>query len=57
MSVQDKFPVDPTAFNVQDGVLLLFLRNENIDAKELWNQGDASQLMQKAENHWKKVSG
>lgn len=57
MSVQDKFPVDPKAFKVEDGKLLLFLRNEGVDARELWNKGNAKELTKKAEAHWKKVAG
>ena len=57
MSIQDKFPVDPTAFKIVDGKLMLFLRNENIDARELWNKGDAKELTAKAAAHWKKVAG
>ena len=56
MSVQDKFPVDPTNFKIVDGRLMLFLKNKNIDALTLWNKGDASDLTSKANAHWKKVS-
>lgn len=57
MSISDKFPVDPTAFKIVDGQLFLFLRNENIDAHGLWNQGDDHELKAKAQAHWDKVSG
>jgi len=57
MAVSDKFPVDPTLFRIVDGKLLLFLRNENVDALELWNQGDEHELLRKAEAHWTKVQG
>ncbi len=57
MAVSDKFPVDPTSFQVVDGKLFLFLRNANIDARELWNQGDERELLEKANAHWAKVQG
>lgn len=56
MSVEDKFPVDPTNFKIVDGRLNLFLKNQNIDARALWNQGNEKELVRKAEAHWKKVS-
>lgn len=57
MSVEDKFPVDPTKFRVVDNRLYLFLNNEEINAFDLWNQGDERELVNKAQSHWKKVSG
>ncbi len=57
MAVQDKFPIDPTNFKVVDGNLLLFLRNDKVDALDLWEQGDEAENLRKAGAHWKKVSG
>lgn len=57
MSVSDKFPVDPTAFKVQDGRLLLFLRNDGIDARALWEQSVPRETKSKADAHWAEVSG
>ena len=57
MAVSDKFPVDPTNFKIVDGRLMVFLKNRNVDALELWNGGDERELIQKAEAHWTKVSG
>ena len=57
MSVQDKFPVDPRNFKIVDGKLMVFLRNKNVNARELWNKGDKKAQIAKAEAHWKKVSG
>ncbi len=57
MAVQDKFPVDPRNFKITDDKLMLFLKNRNVDALELWNNGDEKELMAKADTHWKKVSG
>ncbi len=56
MAVKDKFPVDPTNFKIVDGRLMVFLRNDGIDALELWNNGNESGLIAKADAHWKKVS-
>jgi len=57
MAIQDKFPVDPTNFKVVNGKLLLFLRNDNIDALEKWEQGDEVDNLRRADAHWRKVSG
>lgn len=57
MSVEDKFPVDPTQFRIVDGKLYLFLNNEQINASELWDKGDKRELVGKADAHWHKVSG
>ncbi len=56
MAVQDKFPVDPTNFKIVNGRLMVFLRNDGIDALELWNKGNESGLIAKADSHWTKVS-
>ncbi len=56
MSVQDKFPVDPTNFKIVNGRLMVFLKNRNVDALELWNQGNGAKLIAKADAHWTKVS-
>lgn len=57
MAVQDKFPVDPTAYKIVDGRLMLFLRNADVDALQLWNQGDEAEYVDKADAHWEEVSG
>lgn len=57
MAISDKFPVDPTCFAIVDGRLMLFLRNVDVDALELWNRGDQRELVEKADDHWAKVSG
>lgn len=56
MSVEDKFPVDPTNFKIVNGRLMVFLRNKNVDALQLWNDGDEAALTAKAEAHWSTVS-
>lgn len=57
MSVQDKFPVDPRNFKIEDGKLLVFLKNKQVDARELWSKGKKRDLVKKADAHWKKVQG
>ena len=56
MAVEQKFPVDPTAFKIVDGRLLLFLRNKNIDALKLWNGNDEKAQLAKANAHWAKLT-
>ena len=57
MSVEDKFPVDPTKFKIIDDRLYLFLNNEQVDAAQMWERGDSGSLIRKADAHWKKVRG
>lgn len=56
MAVKDKFPVDPTVFKIVDGRLLLFLKNEKVNALDLWNQKNDQELSVKADEHWAKVN-
>ncbi|QDU35271.1 hypothetical protein KS4_33520 [Poriferisphaera corsica] len=56
MAIEDKFPVDPTNFKIVDGKLMLFLRNQNVDALKLWNQNNEESQLTKANKHWEKVS-
>ncbi|MCG8449406.1 MAG: hypothetical protein MI725_07495 [Pirellulales bacterium] len=56
MAIGDKFPVDPTNFKVVNGKTLLFLKNKNVDALKLWNDGDEKANLAKAASHWRKVS-
>lgn len=37
-SIGKTFPVDPTNFKIVDGRLLLFLKNDEVDARELWEK-------------------
>ena len=56
MAVEDKFPVDPTNFKIVNGRLMVFLKNKDVDARALWNDGRQKELTTKADAHWKKVS-
>lgn len=42
-SVGETFPVDPTNFKIVDGRLLLFLKNDEVDARELWEKENGPQ--------------
>ena len=57
MTVEDKFPVDPTKYRVIDNRLYLFLNNDQVNAYDLWGQGEQRELLGKAHAHWKDVSG
>jgi len=56
MALGDKFPVDPTNFKVIDGKAYLFLKNKNVDALRLWNNGPEKKQVAKAAAHWAKVN-
>ena len=56
MAVKNKFPVDPLNFKIVNGRLMLFLRNEKIDALAKWNEGDEQAQVREANAFWKKVS-
>jgi YHS domain-containing protein len=54
--VEKEFPVDPTNFKIEDGKLLLFLKNAEVDAKALWEKEGDVACMVKANRHWSKVN-
>lgn len=56
MAVKDKFPVDPTVFKIVDGRLMLFLKNDKVNALDLWNQKNEESLTDEADRHWAKVN-
>lgn len=56
MAIGDKFPVDPTSFKIVNGRLNLFLKNKDVDALALWNDGNERDLRRKAVAHWKTVN-
>jgi YHS domain-containing protein len=56
MALGDKFPVDPTNFKISNGKLLLFLKNKNVDALEIWNKSPEQEQSGKADAHWAKVN-
>ena len=43
VTVGKTFPVDPANFKIVDGRLLLFLKNDEVDARELWEKEHGQQ--------------
>ena len=56
MSIEKEFDSDPTNFKIIDGRLYLFLKNDDTDALELWNQEDESKCLAHAEKFWESRS-
>lgn len=56
MAIKDKFPIDPKAFKIVDGRLMLFLTNPGVDALQLWNDSDEAELVRKADAHWRSIN-
>ena len=46
----EKFPVDPENFKIVDGRLLLFLKNDEVDARELWENENGQQCSTEADS-------
>ena len=38
VSIGKSLPVDPTSFKIENGRLLLFLKNDEVDARQLWEE-------------------
>lgn len=51
-SVEKEFVPDPTSFKIVDGQLLLFLKNDEIDARALWEKEGNATCMVKAKRHF-----
>lgn len=47
VSIGKTFPVDPTSFKIVDGRLLLFLKNDEVDARQLWEKEHGQQCSTK----------
>lgn len=56
VSVGAKFRVDPNKFVVKDGKYFLFLYDLEVDAQQLWLDGDHQQLVAKANKNWRDLS-
>ncbi len=54
-AVEKEFPVDPTNFKIEDGRLLLFFKNPEIDAKALWEKEGNGACLVKADQQWNKA--
>ncbi|MFD1161484.1 YHS domain-containing (seleno)protein [Hwangdonia seohaensis] len=55
ISVGAKFRVDPNKFVVKDGKYYLFLYDLEVDAQQLWLDGNHKELVAKADNNWTKL--
>lgn len=51
-AIEKEFVVDPTSYKIVDGRLLLFFKNQEVDA--LWNEGNERELLAKAAHHFSK---
>lgn len=51
-SVESHFVPDPTSFKIIDGRVHLFLKNSDVDAFSLWEDGDEAELKEKADAYW-----
>ncbi|MEM7627492.1 MAG: YHS domain-containing (seleno)protein [Planctomycetota bacterium] len=51
------FEINPEAFKIVDGRLLVFKANEQVNARDKWNAGDESELTRKANAFWAKTYG
>ncbi len=54
-SVDKEFVPDPTSFEIVDGRIALFLKNDEVDAKALWKK-DPSGAKAKADEYWRRVT-
>jgi YHS domain-containing protein len=55
-SVDSKFVPDPTSFEIIDGRTHLFLKNEEVDARQLWRDADEREARSKADAFWKNAN-
>ena len=49
-SVGEKFPVDPENLKIVDDRLMLFLKNDEVDARELWEKENGQHCSTKADS-------
>jgi YHS domain-containing protein len=56
MAIEKKFPIDPHAFKIVDNRTFLFLRNEKVDALELWDKEKEKPMTDKADNYWNSLT-
>ncbi|UYV13223.1 MAG: hypothetical protein NCW75_02805 [Phycisphaera sp.] len=55
-SVDSKFVPDPTSFEVIDGRTHLFLKNDEVDARQLWQDADEREARSKADAFWENAT-
>ncbi len=51
-SVDSHFVPDPHSFKIVDGRLHLFLKNDEVDARSLWDKETQSEVQRKADAFW-----
>ena len=56
VTVGAKFRTDPNKFVVKNGKYFLFLYDVEVDAQQLWLQGNHQELVAKANGNWKDLS-
>jgi YHS domain-containing protein len=56
VSVGAKFRTDANKFVVKEGKYFLFLNDLEVDAQQLWLDGDYGKLVAKADGNWTKLS-
>jgi YHS domain-containing protein len=56
VSVGAKFRTDPNKFVVKNGKYFLFLYDLEVDAQQLWLDGNHEKLVAKADGNWVKLS-
>jgi len=56
-AIGKKFPVDPDSFKIVDNRLFLFLKNEEVDALELWNRESEEEQTARADRYWESLTG
>ena len=52
-SVDSLFVPDPHSFEIINGRTHLFLKNEDVDARQLWNDADRAEVRRKASAFWR----
>ena len=52
MSIEKEFEACPKNFKIINDRLYVFLKNEETDALELWNQEDEAKCLVNADRHW-----
>jgi len=57
MAVEGQFPADPTNYEIVDGRLMVFLKNEEVDTRQAWNEGDEAELTRKADAYYSRLAG
>ena len=53
-TVEQHFVPDPTSFKIIDGRVHMFLKNDEVDAKALWDDGNQKELKKKADQFYEK---